>query len=277
MIEFWQGRWCGETSLAVSYPELFRFSLDQEVSVAEVMKFNNRILFWDVSFFRGVHARELEALASFMDTIYGVSVRGLGEYKMCWKSIGEKGFTVRDYCNLLVGSNDYFFPWKSIWKQKIPYRVAFFVWTVALGKCLTIDNLRRRKVWILDWCYMCKCNGESVDHLFLHCPVAMDMWAMVFGLFGVSWFMPQSVVGLLACWQGSFGCHRNRYIWLMVPHCLLWCLWRERNNRCFKDKERSISDLKLFFFRILMDWLAALRNQSFSSFIVFLDSCNFCS
>ena len=39
--------------------------------MAEVMKFDNGILFWDVSFFRGVHARELEALASFMDNIYG--------------------------------------------------------------------------------------------------------------------------------------------------------------------------------------------------------------
>ena len=31
---------------------------------------------------------------------------------------------------------------------------------------------------------------------------------MVFGLFGVSWVMPQSVVGLLACWQGRFGRHQ---------------------------------------------------------------------
>ena len=154
---------------------------------------------------------------------------------------------------------------------------SFFVWTVALGKCLTIENLRKRKVWILDWCYMCKCNGEPVDHLFLHCPIAMDLWAMVFGLFGVSWIMPQSVVGLLACWQGRFGHHRNGYIWLMIPHYLLWCLWRERNSWCFEDKERSISDLKLFFFRTLMDWLAALQNQSFLSFLDFLDSCNFCS
>ena len=38
-----------------------------------------------------------------------------------------------------------------------------------------VDNLRKRKVWILDWCYMCKCNGESVDHLFLHCLVAIDL------------------------------------------------------------------------------------------------------
>ena len=124
---------------------------------------------------------------------------------------------------------------------------------------------------------MCKCNGESVDHLILHCPVAMDLWATVFSLFGVSWVMPQSVMGLLACWQGSFGRHRNGYIWLMVPHCLLWCLWRGRNSRCFEDKERSISDLKQFFFRTLMDWLVALWYRSFLSFLDFLDSCNFCS
>ena len=54
---------------------------------------------------------------------------------------------------------------------------------------------------------MCKCNGESVNHLFLHCPIAMDLWALMFGLFGVSWVMLQSVVWLLACWQGRFSCH----------------------------------------------------------------------
>ena len=35
----------------------------------------------------------------------------------------------------------------------------------------------------------------------------------------------------------------------LIPHCLLWCLWRERNSRCFEDIERSIPDLKLLFFR----------------------------
>ena len=60
--------------------------------------------------------------------------------------------------------------------------MAFFVWIVDLGKCLTIDNLRKREVWILDWCYICKCNGELVDHLFLHFPAAMDLWSMVLGI-----------------------------------------------------------------------------------------------
>ena len=86
---------------------------------------------------------------------------------------------VSAYYHLLVGHSEQFFPWKSIWKQKIPSRVAFFVWTTALGKCLTIDNLRKRKVCILDWCYLCKCNSETVDHLFLHCPIALELWDMV--------------------------------------------------------------------------------------------------
>ena len=44
---------------------------------------------------------------------------------------------------------------------------------------------------------MCKCNCETVDHLFLHCPVVLELWDMVFGLFGVYWVMPMSVVGYL--------------------------------------------------------------------------------
>ena len=97
-----------------------------------------------------MHARDLEATSDFMETIYGSPVRGLGEDKMYWIPSKDKGFLVSDYYRILVGTTFYGFPWKSIWKQKIPSRVAFFDWTAALGKCLTIDNLRKRKVWILD-------------------------------------------------------------------------------------------------------------------------------
>uniref|UniRef100_A0A7N2MU36 Ultraviolet-B receptor UVR8 n=1 Tax=Quercus lobata TaxID=97700 RepID=A0A7N2MU36_QUELO len=147
-----------------------------------------------------------------------------------------------------------------IWKQKIPSRVAFFAWSAALGKCLTIDNLRKRKVCILDWCYMCKRSSESVDHLFLHCPVASELWDMVFGLFGVCWIMPSSVVGLFACWQGHFGHLRNGVIWKVVPLCLMWCIWKERNSRCFEDSERAMPDLKLLFIRTLLECWG--RNQN---------------
>ncbi|XP_050243943.1 F-box protein CPR1-like [Quercus robur] len=71
-----------------------------EASVVELMKSTNGVLFWDVSFFRGVRTRELEAMSGFMDTIYGSSVRGFGKDKMCWKPDIDKGFMVKDYYSI---------------------------------------------------------------------------------------------------------------------------------------------------------------------------------
>ena len=51
--------------------------------MVEFMKFTNGVLHQDVRFLRVVHDWELEALLSFMDTIYSTFLRGIGEYKMC--------------------------------------------------------------------------------------------------------------------------------------------------------------------------------------------------
>ena len=75
---------------------------------------------------------------------------------------------------------------------------------------------------------------------------------MVFGLFGVCWVMPMFVVELLACQQGRFGCHCNGDIWMIVPHCLMQCIWKEKNSRCFEDNERSMPDLKVSIFQNLI-------------------------
>ena len=78
-----------------------------------------------------------------------------------------------------------FFPWKSIWWAKVPPCVAFFTWTASLSKVLTKDNLRRRNIILVSWCCMCKVDGESVDHLFLHCALPRDLLTMVFSLPGI--------------------------------------------------------------------------------------------
>ena len=44
-------------------------------------------------------------------------------------------------------------------------------------------------------------------------------------------------------------------IWRMVPHCVIWCLWKERNARLFEDCESSMVDIKLLFFQTLYAWV----------------------
>ena len=114
-------------------------------------------------------------MSIFLDVIYGVLLRGIGEDRMCWILAKSRGFEVSSYYQALLGVGIQSFPWRSIWKPKVPYRVAFFVWTAVLGTILTIDNLRKRKVVILDWCYMCKSKGESVDQFLLRCPIVFEL------------------------------------------------------------------------------------------------------
>ena len=140
-----------------------------------------------------------------------------------------------------------------MWQSKVPPRVAFFSWTAALGKILTIDNLRKRHFVVLEWFFMCKGCGESIDHLLLHCSIASEMWSMIFCLFGICWVMPQRVADLLDFWSCNFKQHRNIVIWRIVPRCLMWCIWRERNSRSFEDCERSILEFKSFFFLLFLN------------------------
>uniref|UniRef100_A0A2N9IWR4 CHD3-type chromatin-remodeling factor PICKLE n=1 Tax=Fagus sylvatica TaxID=28930 RepID=A0A2N9IWR4_FAGSY len=164
-------------------------------------------------------------------------------------------------------------PWKSIWKTKALPRVAFFVWAAALGRILTTDNLRRRHIIVIDWCCMCKENDKSISHLLLPCSAAREIWNFIFSIFAIEWVMPKGVVDLLSCW-GS-GCRRAmiRQTWDLIPHCIFWCIWRERNTRTFEGVERNLLEIKGTVLRTLTDWSNASGVMSFSSVLDFLDFC----
>ena len=179
---------------------------------------------WDFNFTRHVQDWELEAVASFLELLSSSSVKGYGEDRLCWRGSSKEGFQVRTYYKYLLLADGIEVPWKRIWKTKAPPRVAFFVWVAALGRILTTDNLRRRNVIVLDWCCMCKENGESISHLLLHCSAAMEIWSFMFNIFGIQWVMPGGVIDLVACWGNSCHSIRIRKVWDMVPPCVFWCI-----------------------------------------------------
>ena len=119
-------------------------------------------------------------------------------------------------------------------------------------------------------------NGETIDHLFLH--LLSGLWIVVlcvFPFWGTLGHASKGVLDLLSCWQGSFQRQQSSEIWAVIPHCLLWCLWRERNSRIFEDGDRNILDLRLQFLRTLFDWMSATGLFSTHTFLEFLDHCHF--
>jgi hypothetical protein len=129
-------------------------------------------------------------------------------------------FDVRSFYNV----DSTHFPRKIIWQNKVPLRVAFFVWTIALGKIVTMDSLRKQRVIVVDWCCMYKRSEKFVHCLLLHCEIARALWSAIFSLVGLVWIMLKRVVNLFACWRGLGGSSHSAVVWKIVMFCLLWCL-----------------------------------------------------
>jgi hypothetical protein len=60
------------------------------------------------------------------------------------------------FYKVLLPNVDYSFPWKSSCRSKAPLGVAFFKWSTSLGKILTMDNLCKHHIIVMDWYCICK-------------------------------------------------------------------------------------------------------------------------
>lgn len=69
---------------------------------------------------------------------------------------------------------------------------------------------------------MCKSDGESVNQLLIHCPLAFEVWGGVASLFGMDWvplgFIPfRQVVDLFKGWHISALQTRGRLFRRLLP------------------------------------------------------------
>ena len=162
--------WCGDCTLKEAFPDLYCLSRARDSSVVEVMCWTSGRVHWNFQFRHSPQDWEEDSFDRFLAIVYSSKVRGVDPNKVCWKPTKRRGFEVRSFY-LSFYTSTISFPWRLVWQLKVPPRVAFFSWLAALGKILTTDNLRKRSIIVLDWCYMCKRCGELVDHLLLHCPI----------------------------------------------------------------------------------------------------------
>ena len=120
-------------------------------------------------------------------------------------------------------------------------------------------------------CCLCYCIAESVDRLLLFCLIAHSLWMYMLRFFGMEWVMQGSVVDLLVCWYHWLGkCSFD--IWDMVPGCLMWTIWIDRNRRFFEDEGKTVVQLLEYCQRTLFDWSRCWGYSDCSTLLDFLSS-----
>jgi hypothetical protein len=149
-IKFWDDMWCGEMTLEEAFPNLYNFAHVKDAFVAIYMDFSSGSLQWNVRFTHTAHNWEVDVLASFYTLLYSHSVRREGKNKLRWAPFHK----------ILACKEAFPFPWKRIWQTKVLLKVAFFAWSAAQGKILTMDNFRKKHVIVFDRCCLRKQNGN---------------------------------------------------------------------------------------------------------------------
>ena len=128
----------------------------------------------------------------------------LEEDSVFWKEGRDGLFRVKKAYNVLASPIVTVFLKNNIWVDKVPTKIAFFAWEAAWGKVFTLDRLQRRGWQFPNYCFLCGCKEETINHILIRCTVVRVLWDIILGLFGAQLAFPVSVKEVLFSWKGFF-------------------------------------------------------------------------
>lgn len=177
--------WGIPSSLSISF-FLFLFSSSEHVKVADLGSWSGDVWVWQPNFFLDsppsfvsvplldLHL-VLRSVQPLLDQVY---------WYVWWRH--KDGYFVKACYDVisLVGNLDQISSklFKSLWRQKVPSKIALFCWRLILNRLPTIINLARRGILVCvhDLVFpLCFLFDEDLEHLFGGCVVS-NLWWNIF-------------------------------------------------------------------------------------------------
>lgn len=87
-------------------------------------------------------------------------------------------------------------------------------------------------------CPLCRNEGESETHLFLHCEFSSKVWSFFQHSLSLHFVMMEKIENLFHQWggEGIVKGGRGKLFIHTLLQGILWGLWKGRNKRIFEDK-----------------------------------------
>lgn len=239
-------------ALQNSYPDLFSFCTKPKGTVCETWSVNAL----EIQFRRYLNDWEVDRLPQLLQEVSSFKGTSPSPDTITWKHAADGKFSVnrlykREVRKQPGGKTG---PWKQIWKSWAPSKVKCFAWLVARRACLTQERLKRRGFQNSLQMFFCNEAEETNNHLFLHCKITSQICSLFLSLTETNWSGSEHPANLLSCWIRRGGSKSQKKWWKVIPACIWWTVWRERNGRCFKDKFNSIQKVKWNCIISLLFW-----------------------
>jgi hypothetical protein len=226
---FWEDTWLGNTPLANQYPSLYTIAQRKQVSVATVMSqtplnigFRQALTGTRANRWLHLCTRLLDVQLTSQPDVFKWGLTKSGLYSV--KSM---------YIDYMDDHTKYLH--KYLWKIKVPLKIKVFMWFLNKKVLLTKDNLIKRKWQGNEKCCFCD-HKETIQHLFIQCPLAKMVWRIIHMTFGIS--PPKNIKNLFGKWLD--GVAKTDKAHIRVGVCaLVWAIWRIRNDYIFNNAKSS--------------------------------------
>ncbi|KAJ1692316.1 hypothetical protein LUZ63_009014 [Rhynchospora breviuscula] len=221
---FWFAKW-GESILAFfsSHPHPSMTRQNKHMMVKDAI--DNPYVFLSAPFSND--------MCTILDAVRDVTLStGPDTIRWRWSSNGE--YSTASMYRSLVAAGKTTFRFKNLWSLKVPPSLKHFLYFLSLRRILTQDQLLKRKILVTPHCSMCHQSiMEDAQHLFCDCTFAIDIWSRL--QFSTS--VTESIERVF-CFLHDATVAGTR-VRKTTMAAALWGMWKERNNRIFRNERRN--------------------------------------
>ncbi|CAN0906113.1 Putative ribonuclease H protein At1g65750 [Linum grandiflorum] len=152
------------------------------------------------------------------------------EDSIIWQYAPSGAYTVQSRYSLLrsINSPPMFEPvslidpqlWNQLWSLQVPPKLSFFLWRIFHKIIATKVALLSKKIVKDSVCPVCLEGEESIEHIFLICPLAIRLYSMA--------DLPYQTIhnsSIIITWRKTWQLNPNLAIRFLV---LWWRIWKSR-------------------------------------------------
>ncbi|KAJ0896378.1 putative reverse transcriptase zinc-binding domain-containing protein [Helianthus annuus] len=241
---FWLDRWAASEPLKILFPELFRLESEKRCRVAD--RFNqiggDQLYMWNwkVDISDSGLSNSIVQLESLLNKFQIVG--GCDKWKLASDSAGM--LSVKAVKKLLRADSLRISGYKMEWCKWIPPKINIHAWRTELDSIATGEALRKRNIQVADsLCRSCGSDEETVDHFFIGCFVATNVWNGISTWCSIPNIFAFSIKDLLEFHSNIPGSVKKKIAVQGIIRIACWSIWRARNNLVFSNKPVRIDGI----------------------------------
>ena len=144
---------------------------------------------WNLRWCRVLWSWELDQSNSLISILNNLNYSPFRSDKLIWSYDSKGVYSVKCASSASIPNPNSSVPLvNKVWRNLVPPKVEIFIWMATLKKLNTKDLLLRKGIIDISTssCSFCHLSLESVDHLFVLCPLAHSIWFGLLKWWGLS-------------------------------------------------------------------------------------------